>query len=658
MPETKEWTLMFYFASDNPLAPGIVSQLKALKAAGYHPDANVVTQFDPFVEGTPTHIFEVNLMNKLKHPGVADVGFLGNDPFVRNLVEDKLWREQRTRDRVTAVKSELRRILKQNHQLEYDTPTPPQERLDTRRSARDDADEPDPRESLRAFLNFCRTAYPAKRFALFILGHGVVVGNDIFLYDEHASRHSISLTELGEVLREFTTDIDRARFELVSFHSCSVSSLEVAFELQDTANYMLASQGPAFVGNWPYRSILIRIFNDLIREGSNINVKRMFERIFKLCFFNAVDFLLAGYSFQLTLCDLRRVRCLKPAIANLVNKLVAGLENKCDITKDVILLAHLKSQSFFQEMYTDLYDFCFCITQKVEELKRSLCHCNGAPPTDCSKPAPPIDCSNLPACSCLPKSLFDLYCACRPVMVQLMKENPPWPTGTPRKRFIVSAEFLGPSYQYSRGFSVYFPWTRPVGDRRILSEYEKYRFHRDFLPLPEDNDKKDKEEDKEKKPEKRSWLDFLKKYFDETLRPASSAECDPLRCIPGKHAQASTCPHQPQCPPPQERRPVDPCAQTAPPPDPPSSPCQQAQDELELREDIANLIYGDDLYGSYELAGPGKSGPNDPAGGSGDCDCPSIKNYPRDTRRRRERTEAAPDDPSVEFTQAGFLIKG
>ncbi len=42
MPETKEWTLMFYLASDNPLAPSIVSQLKALKNAGFHSEANVI----------------------------------------------------------------------------------------------------------------------------------------------------------------------------------------------------------------------------------------------------------------------------------------------------------------------------------------------------------------------------------------------------------------------------------------------------------------------------------------------------------------------------------------------------------------------------------------------------------------------------------------
>ena len=95
MPETKEWTLMFYMASDNPLAISIVSQLKALKAAGFHHEVNVIAQFDPFTEGTPTHIFDVNLVNKLKHPGSPNIGFAGTDSFVRNLIEDKLWRDEK-----------------------------------------------------------------------------------------------------------------------------------------------------------------------------------------------------------------------------------------------------------------------------------------------------------------------------------------------------------------------------------------------------------------------------------------------------------------------------------------------------------------------------------------------------------------------------------
>ena len=53
MCEPKEWTIMFYFATDNPLAVSAVSQLKAIKDAGFHHAANVVAQFDPYTEGTP-----------------------------------------------------------------------------------------------------------------------------------------------------------------------------------------------------------------------------------------------------------------------------------------------------------------------------------------------------------------------------------------------------------------------------------------------------------------------------------------------------------------------------------------------------------------------------------------------------------------------------
>lgn len=75
-----------------------------------------------------------------------------------------------------------------------------------------------------------------------------------------------------------------------------------------------------------------------------------------------------------------------------------------------------------------------------------------------------------------------------------------------------------------------------------------------------------------------------------------------------------------------------------------------------MKDDIANLIYGEGpTMGAYELD---KTGPKDPTGGTSDCDCPSIKNFPRDTRPRRERTETAPDstDNRVEFTQARFLV--
>ncbi|HKS11091.1 MAG TPA: clostripain-related cysteine peptidase [Pyrinomonadaceae bacterium] len=494
MPELKEWTLMFYFASDNPLAPGIVSQLKSLKAAGYHPDANVVTQFDPYTEGTPTHIFDVNLLNKLKHPGIVNVGFQGNDPFVRNLIEDKLWRDQSTR-KGELVRVALKKLLQEQREIIYMAPVPPNDQLTSHLKLREPMEEPDPQESLKSFLDFCRTRYPARHYALFILGHGVVVGNDVFLYDEHASKQSVTLTELGLAMREFKKDVELedAEFEFVSFHSCSVSSLEVAYELKETAKYMLASQGPAFVGSWPYRSILIRIFNDLVRFGSNIDVKQMLLRIYHYCLHNSADYLLAGYSFQLTLCNLQKVENIKSPIEKLAKALKDGLADLA--TRDVIQLAHLKSQSFYQELYSDLYDFCFCVSAKIDELRGRTCQCANV---RCSHATPPMR---------------DLYLACGEVMDMLVKEEPPRCGVDPKEeKLIISSEFVGYQYQYSHGLSILFPWIRPVADRRILAEYREYKFTREFAD---------------------SWLEFLDAYFEETMREPSSEEHDRRR-IPRK----------------------------------------------------------------------------------------------------------------------------
>jgi len=509
MPVLREWTLMFYFASDNPLAPGIVSQLKSLKAAGYHPDANVVTQFDPYTEGTPTHIFDVNLLNKLKNPGVANIGFQGNDPFVRNLVEDKLWRDQETRGG-TPVRKALQDLLRSEHQITYTAPVPPNDKLTHQLKLREPMEEPDPQESLKSFLDFCRLRYPAKHYALFILGHGVVVGNDVFLYDEHASKQSVTLTELGLALKEFKSEVkfENAEFEFISFHSCSVSSLEVAYELQDTAKYMLASQGPAFVGAWPYRSILIRIFNDLVRWGSTINVKKMLLSIYRYCLHNSADYLLAGYSFQLTLCNLEAVKNIKRPMEELARALTKGLKDPT--TKDVIQLAHLKSQSFFQELYTDLYDFCFCINNKIRELQEQ----HG---------------------DAFIRPMASLFTACDKVMDLLVKEQPPRCGVDPTvDKIIIDAEFVGYQYQYSNGLSVLFPWIRPVADRRILSEYKDYKFTKEFVKeLPKDP-VREPSKAFTKQFEDSSWLSFLEEYFDKTMRDPSSMEMtreEGKRCI-------------------------------------------------------------------------------------------------------------------------------
>lgn len=448
----KEWTLMFFFASDNPLAPGILSQLKSIQQAGFHPQVNVIAQYDPQTERAPLHVFDVNKVAKLRaREGKLEyqVGFKPN-AFVPNLVLDKLWAEQQN---IEMVKTEIGRAG-----AKYRQPLPP----GSGKRFKDKREEPSPKESLKSFLKFCRESYPAKRYMLFILGHGLVVGNDMFLFDEHAAERSVSLNDLGRLLRGFRTTIEKdgQQFEALSFHSCSMSALEVAYQLNGTANYMLASQGPAFVGSWPYRQILMRVFQDTV--GKEKDVKNTLQKIFTYCLYNSRDFQLAGYSFDLSLCDLNKVPEIKAPLRKLSATLAAALA--VPLAQECILLAHWDAQSYWGESYTDLYDFCLRLNQRCEDANES------SEEED--------------------TQLVAIQEACDEVMKALQPGD---------DKLIINSGFAGAAYQYSHGLSVFFPWSEPIG-KSWPSDYASYRF-------------------KETK-----WIDFLDSYFKETMRAPRGSE--------------------------------------------------------------------------------------------------------------------------------------
>ncbi|HZI19375.1 MAG TPA: clostripain-related cysteine peptidase [Pyrinomonadaceae bacterium] len=737
--DPKEWTLMFYFASDNPLAPSIVSQLKSIKDAGFHPDANVIARFDPHGSVTPTHVFEVNLVRKLKARGRSQVGPPRNS-FVRNLVFDKLWEadktarfrdgkqvvEARVRDRIAAVLAAgggEGRGDDDATEVVYKPPPLPKPLTE----------EHGPEESLEHFLKFCRDEYPARRYMLFILGHGIAVGNDLFLFDEnafrvrqtpdvmpaagaggaarggdndgekdgekkgeeHRSSQALLLSALGGVLNRFSDEIKKKDSELVlvGFHSCSMSSLEVAYEIRNSARYMMASQGPAFVGSWPYRHILMRIFNGLnseltvndfedpsglvgeLKRGegprselfrdllsaetvgglsahadgqappetllqnlaqdlnrlleneqmhedarfgrgelagarariegargkrrrlsradlrrlnrrllaeaypgvvsphTKLDTRKILSKIFSYCLYNSLDYQLAGYSFDLALCDLGEVEKLMPPLRALTETLIAGLESDHgSLAQELILLAHWDAQSYWQENYTDLYDFCL----------RLYLRCREARPASVGSEAAP--------------RLREIKRACYRMMKALSNDAVAGEAGPGREAdpdleglgrdagqgdAIVRSEFAGPAYQYSHGFSLFFPWAEPVASEMWDKHYEKYLLNEDMGAD--------------------SWQKFLQTYFDATMRNTRAEEETEM----GQ----------------DERTPSV---------------------EQDLLEVIATLIFDE----SGQLAkggpkdstgGPGKGGGNDPTGD--DCGCPPIKNYPSATLWRRRRKD-------------------
>jgi len=584
---------MFYFASDNPLAPEIVSQLKSIKNAGFQQDVNVVAYFDPQPVGTPTHVFDINIVRKAtrkyEHPREPnDIGFAADDPFVRDLIEDRLWRDELDRKGRIIRNLIIKRSREENHPFVPPKPPPFSDSPGARNK------HSGPNECLEAFLTFCAENYPAEHYMLFILGHGLVVGDDVFLLDEHAAKHSVTLIELGEALGKFKDRIGkRAQFELVGFHSCSLSGLEVAFQLQGTANYMLASQGPAFVGSWPYRQILIRVFKDVAEPKLNSpkDVEIMLGKIFGYVYFNSRDYLLAGYSFDLCLCDLRRdkIKTLEEPIRGLSKALVAGLKDEANpLVKYLILLAHWESQSYFQENYTDLYDFCLSLRRYCEK------------PVTAASGAETI------------RSMAKIQAACESVRIVLRNQasnrhkaidpdnpnniNEPVNSTNP----VIHAAFAGPDSQFSHGLSVYFPWARPTADREIIKKYKKYNFNQT------------------------KWFNFLDHYWGKKDDLPRSTMRDSHKTEINRALRAAAAAHSG---------------------DPNAKHMLPESDAAMLNEDIVSLMFN--AEGPLNVNGTLTGEKPNPQGSTGDgCSCGSIKNYPRDTRARRDRGTSATKNPT------------
>ncbi len=440
----REWNILFYLAGEGLISASMISQLKAITDAGFEQDTNVLVYFDPNCNGRQARIFDVNARVKDEYepkPGkrktiIGD----GRDPFVRGIAEDCQF------------------------------PGLPQ--------------IPAP-ITLRYFLEYARAYYPAQNYILFLMGHGVIVGNDAFLPDPD-DNSAITLTDLGWILRTFAEKVRAGgdEFHFLGFHSCSMSSAELAYELAGSARYMLGTQGAAFPGSWPYRQLLKKIFVaiDDSKEPENgkleedMLVDSILNDLQDLSFYNSEDFWHAGFSSDLSLCrlDTDSVNKLGEPIEKLSVVLQEALNDPT--ATDLIRLAHLESQSYWQENYTDLFDFCSCLWAR------------------CAKST---------------GIQVDIRKACEGVTLALNGRMPTKTTDPKSKSdssrqgringssgLVVQSDYYGPAYQFSHGISIYFPWKSP--ESRVINNYRGYKFTREHGS--------------------KSWWIFLQEYFRVTRR--------------------------------------------------------------------------------------------------------------------------------------------
>ena len=112
-------------------------------------------------------------------------------------------------------------------------------------------------DTLASFVNWAAESYPADRYGLILSGHGM--GFRGFGHDMTSQGDSLSLLELKDALGSVAVS-----FDVIGFNACYMGLIEVAYQIRDHADYILASQEKMPYAGLPCGSIL----GDLISTPS------------------------------------------------------------------------------------------------------------------------------------------------------------------------------------------------------------------------------------------------------------------------------------------------------------------------------------------------------------------------------------------------------
>ncbi len=112
-------------------------------------------------------------------------------------------------------------------------------------------------QNLVNFADFVFDVYPAEHYLLILWDHGrgFEPPRRDLLQDEDPTEKWMDVPTLGEALRTIKSHLSRP-LDIVGFDACLMGMLEVAYEIRDTASYMVASENYEWGPGWDYQLAL------------------------------------------------------------------------------------------------------------------------------------------------------------------------------------------------------------------------------------------------------------------------------------------------------------------------------------------------------------------------------------------------------------------
>lgn len=304
---------------------------------------------------------------------------------------------------------------------------------------------------------------PAENYALILSGHSDAFQGRTLLLDENQDT-AMTLKKLKESLTKLSAVLPKKKLDILAFDGCMMNSFEVIYELKQLAEIWIGSQGSIPNYTWDYQNIT----EELIK--GTVTTKDVARCVVEKTKKYNENYTFGGRSIDISYCKLddstlERVLeniglVAEMLIVKMLNdpELCTEEDNRFSFVQRLLLKARYTCQTSMQEQAVDIKDFCNCLqlecvkvlTETIELFDYSSETALSAlrNSTDAAAFREEIAKTYEITAKATEKIIiiFEIYNTSRNLITSLDDLE-------------ICGSFAGADYQFSKGISIFYPWT-------------------------------------------------------------------------------------------------------------------------------------------------------------------------------------------------------
>ena len=294
VPNIPEWTVMVYLDADNDLESAGINDINEMEMVGSSPDINIVVQADRI----PNYNSSNNDWTTTRRYYITQ----DSNPMQIN----------------SQLKSEL-------GELNMGDP-----------------------QTLVDFASWAVTEYPAKKYLLVIWNHGggfrspAYTTKDI-AWDDTSGGDRITMPELEDALSAISVQIGK-NIDIVGMDACLMAMAEVAYQIKDCADILVASEESEPGDGWPFDTILAELIANPTMSSTQLAA-------------DIVDKYIYSYPYNDVTQSAIDLSYMDTLATQLSNFALAIMSDTLTPSINYIDAAYF-SQYYGDPDFIDLYDFC------------------------------------------------------------------------------------------------------------------------------------------------------------------------------------------------------------------------------------------------------------------------------------------------------------